>query len=283
MPLRERRHASHAVRQSTRQHLPRGHNHPSTVDGVVHHFISIDRDDGLPVGHSHECSQAYWEPWPCGCHPIKGSGGTSPECEEYRRLEAAHEAVRRSSDKIHPEDFDLQELRHAKIEAAQLDVYRHRCICGAFDRPRRRAANVHPNGLQMGVPLAVFRSHPSFPGSLPEKWEGRWVSLNPAWPEMSVTSLVGCLRTPSVWVREDSSPDSKEYRDGLEGVIVYIKPTDEAAWLNRQLTVGILHELDLSELLVASIKKHLRKAYQARRTQVETKAKEVWYQLRPRK
>lgn len=223
---RQNRRADHA-RQYRREN-----ENPFEVDGVIHHFISIDPNDGLPVGHSHECSDAYWTEWPCGCHPIKNSGGTSPRCEEDKRLEFAYKMQQSGLVNIHSEDFDLVELQLAKIEAALHEWYKHLCTCGAFDRPRRRAANVYANGLQMGVPLAVLRSHPDFPGTLPEKWEGRWVSLNPVWPEQTVDAHVGKLRTPCVWRAprgEDTPTDLKEYRDGLEGTVIYVRPMQQTA------------------------------------------------------
>lgn len=279
--LRGRRHATKPAQPVYRPAKFDDHHLPYEVEpGNIQHFISLDKDDGRPVGHSHECSLMTWRPRPCGCHMIKSSGGTSPKCEEYRRLEAAYDDIRLTPSGIHPEDFDQLEAHREKIEAAKIAMYKHTCICLAFDRPKRRAANVYPNGLQKDVPLAVLRSHPDFPGFLPEKWEGRWVSLNPAWPEASIVHYVGNLRIPSVWSREDSSPDLVEHRDGLEGHIAYIKPVDEISWLSRQVTIGVLKEIDLVELLVSSVKKHLRMAIQLRYERLKFQGAAFWNRLR---
>lgn len=250
--------------------------HPYEVEpGNIQHFISLDKEDGRPVGHSKECSEHSWEPWPCGCHMIKRSGGTSPRCDEYRRLEDEYDRLCHMDHGIHPEDFDLLEAHYAAIKAAQRAMYKHYCICLAFDRPERRPANVYPNGLQMDVPLAVLRSHPKFPGLLPDKWEGRWVSLNPAWPEMSIDYLVAQLRAKCVWSREESSLDLVEHRDGLEGVIAYIKPVDELPWLTRQFTLGLLKEIDLVDLFWASLKNRLHKEIQVHRIRFNLKSQQL--------
>ena len=44
---------------------------------------------------------------------IKGSGGTSPRCDEYRRLEAEFDRLSHMDHGIHPEDFDLLESLEA--------------------------------------------------------------------------------------------------------------------------------------------------------------------------
>lgn len=263
-----RRHTKSSASNAQYQPLKINTDCPFGVDGVTHHFISVGKVDGMPVGHSNECSGRNWLPYPCGCHYIKGSGGKSPRCDEMKRLEQVYDELRHSPHDIHPEDYDLLEAYRAKAKQAQYDVYRHTCICGAFDRPERRAVNVHPNGLLKDVPLAVLRSHPQFAGLLPEKWEGRWVSLNPAWQEMSVRCYVGQLRLPCTWSRKDSAPDHVERRDGLEALIVYIKPLDEIEWLKKQFMVELIKEADMLDLLIASIKRRLNEIIQARKSQV---------------
>ncbi len=187
------------------------------------HTFMLDRDDMSPTGHSNECCQlGRDEPYPCGCQHIFGSGGTSPECDEYKRLKRIEDDYWRNRPTA--QDPEEQEAIYAEAERLKIETFRHTCVCGAFDRPVRPSSQYTASGLRIGYPLAVLRSHPNHPGTLPEKLEGRWVDSNPAWPEWSIDSYLGRWASGCYADWDGASKDRYEERDGLKGVVVYVKP-----------------------------------------------------------
>ncbi len=75
--------------------------------------------------------------------------------------------------------------------------------------------------VHLNVPLVSLKSHPDTPGVMPEEHEGMWISTNPAWPEMSVTSHLGSLGLVADF--KGSVPPQYEEFDGLSAVVIFAR------------------------------------------------------------
>ncbi len=73
-------------------------------------------------------------------------------------------------------------------------------------------------------PLAVFRSHPDFPGTLGPSVEGVWVNLNPSWPDASVDLILSSLEPPCHTDWSEFKKDQFEECDGQQAHVVYVRP-----------------------------------------------------------
>ena len=182
------------------------------------------RCKGTVHDHSEECALAYDMGLPCGCMSgFRRSPGPTRRCEERAKLDGQAEQFWRS--RPVPSDPDEYEEQCAQRKLLEELPHRHHCTCGHYDRPKEPNPQFSPSGLRTDEPLAVLYSHPDFPNTLSEKYEGRWIGTNPAWPELSVESFLDRWLGKDFHVLwADSSADNYEVRDGLKGVIVYVRP-----------------------------------------------------------
>jgi hypothetical protein len=87
-----------------------------------------------------------------------------------------------------------------------------------------------PEPIKVGrtdCPLVVLRSHPNFPNTLSEGVEAAWTSTNPAWPDETIKWILARLEPPCHADWEASKSVNKETRDGLEAVVIYVRPGKE--------------------------------------------------------
>lgn len=54
-------------------------------------------------------------------------------------------------------------------------------------------------GQHLDVPLAVLRSHPDTPNTMPPDREGLWTDTNPAWPQLSIDYQLGRWGLKASW------------------------------------------------------------------------------------
>lgn len=83
-------------------------------------------------------------------------------------------------------------------------------------------SSIIPPGLRKELPLVVLRSHPNTPNALPPDMEGRWIETNPAWPEMSVDSVLDKLFPPCRAVWTEFSEDNREHSSDMSAYVVLV-------------------------------------------------------------
>jgi hypothetical protein len=74
---------------------------------------------------------------------------------------------------------------------------------------------------------AIVRSHPDTPDALPPYMEGKAVSVNPAWPEMTIDYALRNVDCIAAW--DSFSPERREEWSGQSLMVVYARPKEALA------------------------------------------------------